>query len=82
MTARTETMCKYKDVDHLVGASIVEAEITDCGDLGIQDLLLSLQLLLHLTGLGEGLGHRLVVIQVSGGGQRRQQVCWNTVGDT
>lgn len=66
---------------YLVWAAIVEAEIADGGDLGVQDLLLSLQLLLHLSGLGEGLGHRLMVVQVGCGGQRRQQVCWNRVGD-
>lgn len=58
------------DAFYLVGASIVEAQIADGGDLGVQDLLFSLQLLLHLPGLGEGLGDCLVVVQVSGGGQR------------
>lgn len=58
------------DVLYLVRASIVQAQIADGGDLGVQDLLFSLQLLLHLPGLGEGLGHRLVVVQIGGGGQR------------
>lgn len=49
---------------YLVRASVVEAEVADSGHLGVQDLLLSLQLLLHLPGLGEGLGHGLVVVQV------------------
>lgn len=66
------------DALYLVWASIVEAQIADGGDLGVQDLLFSLQLLLHLAGLGEGLGHRLVVVQISGGGQRWQHICWNT----
>lgn len=63
---------------YLVRASVVEAKVADGGHLGVQHLLLSLQLLLHLTGLGEGLGHGLVVVQVGSGGQRGQQVCWDT----
>lgn len=51
-------------VVYLVRASVVEAEVADGGHLGVQDLLLPLQLLLHLPGLGEGLGHRLMVVQV------------------
>lgn len=50
---------------YLIRASVVEAEVADCGHLGVQDLLLSFQLLLHLPGLGEGLGHGLVVVQIS-----------------
>lgn len=49
---------------YLIGPSIVEAEVADCGHLSVQDLLLSFQLLLHLPGLGEGLGHCLMVVQI------------------
>ena len=61
-------------MSHLVGASVVEAEVVDGGHLGVQHLLLSLQLLLHLTRLGKRLGHRLVVVQVAPGGQGGQEV--------
>lgn len=64
------------EVLYLVWAAVVEAEVADGCHLGIQHLLLSLQLLLHLPSLGEGLGHRLVVVQVGCRRQRRQQVCW------
>lgn len=69
VTAQSDATCCHIGVIYLVRASIVEAEVADGGDLGVQDLLLSLQLLLHLPGLGEGLGHRLVVVQVGCRGQ-------------
>lgn len=49
---------------NLVRAAVVEAQVADGCHLGVQDLLLSFQLLLHLPRLGEGLGHRLVVVHV------------------
>lgn len=60
---------------HLVRATVVQAEVADGGQFGVQGLLLALQLLLHVPGFGEGLAHRLVVVQVGVGGERRQQVC-------
>ncbi|TNN42990.1 hypothetical protein EYF80_046811 [Liparis tanakae] len=65
-TTRHHTPHGFK-VSYLVRASVVEAQVADGGHLGVQHLLLSLQLLLHLPRLGEGLGHGLVVAQTKAG---------------
>lgn len=62
---------------NLLRASVVEGEAVNRCHLGVQDLLLSLQLLLHLPCLLEGLAHGLVVVQVASGSDGRQQVCRN-----